>query len=900
MKLIHSFIFSLVLFTGFSFAQDVEEVVVTGSYLKGSAEDGASPVEVISRDTIDLLGATSVADITANLTVNSGSENNPDSFTAGSTQGTSNVNLRGLGLSSTLVLIDGRRNAVAANTANDGSVFVDTNSIPVIALERVEVLKEGAASIYGSDAVAGVVNYILRRDFEGVEVNISQSKTDLGDQTDDRVGVIWGKDFGNTNVVVAYSELNRSPFEGKDLSAYSENAISGFGNSFAILNLPALIGGINATTIGGILADPLTEVASGPYAGFYYYGENVPDANCEANDGILVPTANIYGAVPGLGDFDGGQRCGFYYGDRFNLVNDEDHTSIYTSVKTTLDNGVGFELDYMATDVNVNDNPQSPSYPALSYLGIPIMPGMAGSPFSTPVLWIGRALGSAFPSPLAPRENQNSRVSMGFNGVLDNGMDWDVHYTESSQSAYVFQPDTSTSKFGAAVNGVGGASGNESWNLFDPTSNSASLIEYISSGEERWTDSKLQVFDVVLTGERRGWDVATGFQYKNEAFKIARNDESTTLFAEDGSISQQSDLIFLGGGLESKSRRDSTAFFVEAGKDLTDKLSFKGAARFENLDSESTYNPKASLRYQMSDELVLRGSYSTSFREPSLSQLSSSLVSLQGLQDFNSDGDAVGSVSFIRVAVAKNEDLTPEESDNMNLGAIWTPNDQTSVTLDYWTVDYKNVVTLESAQGKIIANPDSTDIIRTNGTLVGVTTSYFNAANIDASGLDLEVSYNFDTPLGQASLGLNTARMLEYKIPDGAGGTKDVVGLFNHDNFARSMPETKSVITGTLSNGNHNFAAFIRNVSEYETTRGIPASAAAKGYTKDIDSFTTLDLKYTYDLELGDSMITLSAGVNNATDEEAPQVYDAANFSYDAKHHDPRGMMSYLGFKITL
>jgi len=111
---------------------------------------------------------------------------------------------------------------------------------------------------------------------------------------------------------------------------------------------------------------------------------------------------------------------------------------------------------------------------------------------------------------------------MGFNGVLDNGMDWDVHYTESSQSAYVFQPDTSTSRFGAAIQGVGGASGNESWNLFDPTSNSASLIDYISSGEERWSDSKLQVFDVVLTGERRGWDVATGFQYKNEAFKIAR------------------------------------------------------------------------------------------------------------------------------------------------------------------------------------------------------------------------------------------------------------------------------------------------------------------------------------------------------------------------------------------
>ena len=235
MKLIHSFIFSLVLFTGFSFAQDVEEVVVTGSYLKGSAEDGASPVEVISRDTIDLLGATSVADITANLTVNSGSENNPDSFTAGSTQGTSNVNLRGLGLSSTLVLVDGRRNTVSGQFANDGSVFVDTNMIPVVALERVEVLKEGAASVYGSDAVAGVVNYILRRDFTGVEVNISQQKGDLGDQTDDRVSAMWGGEVNGANLVVAYSELNRSPIAGTELTDYSQLAISTLGNSFLVL-----------------------------------------------------------------------------------------------------------------------------------------------------------------------------------------------------------------------------------------------------------------------------------------------------------------------------------------------------------------------------------------------------------------------------------------------------------------------------------------------------------------------------------------------------------------------------------------------------------------------------------------------------------------------------------------
>ena len=847
----------------------VEEVIVTGSYIKGSATDGASPVEIIGRDTIEDLGATSVADITRNISVNSGSENNADSFTQGSTQGTSNINLRGLGLSSTLVLVDGRRQTVAAGTANDGSVFVDTNAIPVIALERVEVLKEGAAAVYGSDAVAGVVNYILRRDFTGLEFNLSQQKTDLGDSTDDRVGVIWGKESGDTNIVVAYSQLDRSPIAGENLADYSQLAISSLGNSF--LSLAA-----NNT------------VASGPYAGTYGNFESIPDSNCVATKGILVPAA------------PSGTRCFFYYGDRFNLVNDEDHTSMYSSVKTTLANGVNFELDIMQTDISVNDNPQSPSYPALSYLGKPVMPGKAGSPFSAPILWLGRALGSAFPSPNAPREYENSRVSLGLNGTLSNGFDWDVHYTVSEQDSYVFQPDTSTSRFDAAVNGTGGASGTESWNLFDPSANSAALIAYISSGEERNLVADLSVMDVLFTGTtKNNVDIATGFQWKKEGFEITRNDESKAVFGPDGSITQQSDLIFLGGGLENKDSRDSKAMFVEASKDMSDKLQLKGALRFENLESDQTWNPKFSMRYAMSDDVILRGSYSTSFREASISQLSSSLVALEGLQDFNVDGTRNGGTAFVRVAVANNPTLVPETSDNMNFGAIWTPNDQTSITVDYWDIAYENIITKESAQGKIIANPADPDIKRLSGNLVGVTTSYINAAKVDASGLDIEATYSFDTEFGQASVGINTARMLNYEIPNGTGGMRDVVGLFNHDNFARSMPETKSVITAKLNNGDHTFAAFIRMVSEYETTRALTAAATAAGFGADIDSFTTVDVRYSYDLDMGGNDIKISAGINNVADEMAPLVYDAANFSYDPKHHDPRGRMVYLGIKVS-
>ena len=858
----------------------VEEVVVTGSYLKSSAKDGASAVEVIGRDTIEDLGASTAADIIRNIAVDSGSENNPDSFTAGSTQGTSNVNLRGLGLSSTLVLVDGRRQTIAAGTSNDGAVFVDTNMIPMIATERVEILKEGAASIYGSDAVAGVVNFILRRDFEGIEFNLSQQNTDMGDQTDDSMGVIWGTQTGNTNVVMAYSQLDRSPLAGTELSDYSELAVSGFGNSFLVLPIPG--------------ASPVTSVASGPYAGTYTIYQNIPDANCEANKGILLPQN---AAAPGL---VGGNRCGFYYGDRFNLVNTEEHSSVYLSTKTSFDNGVNFEFDYMSTDIDVLDNPQSPSYPALSYLAKPVMPGVAGSPFSYPVLWIGRALGSAFPSPLAPRNNTNERISFGFNGTMMNGNTWEVHFTDSEQVHSYFQPDTSTSRFDAAINGVGGVSGTESWNLFDPSANSAELIAYISSGERRKTVADLMVLDFLVTGTTDGGvDFATGLQMKKEGYNVERNDASKAVFGPDGSITQQSDLIFLGGGLENKDSRNSTAIFAEASKDVSDKLQVIGAARYEQLTSESTFDPKVSMRYQMNDNLVLRGSYSTSFREASLSQLSTSLVSLQGLQDFNPDGTANGSTAFIRVAVAHNPDLEPETSENTNFGAIWTPNDQTSLSVDYWGIDYENVITIENAQGKIVADPTDPDIKRLNGVLAGVTTEYQNAENVEATGLDIEGSYNFDTAWGQATVGFNTARILSYEIPNGSGGMRDVVGLFNHDNFARSMPETKSVISAKLSNGDHNFAAYIRMISEYETTRALDALATSRGFSQDVDSFTTLDLRYSYDMEVSGYDVKLSAGINNATDEAAPIVYDAANFSYDPKHHDPRGQMVFLGIKVS-
>ena len=860
--------------SAFIFAQE-EEVVVTGSYIAGSPTDGASPVEIYDRELIENIGAMNVADITANMVMNSGSENNADSFTSGATQGKTNVNLRGLGLTSTLVLFDGRRQVVNASAANDGSAFVDTSSIPAIALERVEVLKEGAASIYGSDAVAGVVNYIFRRDFTGLEVDLTTQQIDVGSSRDDRASFIFGEQFGDTNFVLAYSTLDRSPMTGtdKDLAPL---AVSTLGTTFRLF--------ADSTTV----AD-----TTHPWYGTdgTYTKGFIRDPNCVANGGTLV---------------SGGALCGFHYGPRFNIVNTENHEQIYSSITTPFNNGMEFNLDVLISELRVWDNPQSPSYPALSYLkaSMMIQPGTGGSPFDEPVMWYGRPLGSAYPSPNAPRKSDMERITLGVTGTADNGFDWDLRFTRSEETAYFDQPDTGTTQLAAAI-------ADNSFDLFVPSNNSAEKIASLASHQETWVKVGLDVLDFVISGEVGNFAIASGIQLRSESMDLTRSPNSIVTFDSNGNLAVPANMIFLGGGINVDTSRNAEAIFVEASTDVTDNLEIRGALRYESLEEDSTLDPKISLRYQATDDLVLRASVSSSFREPSLNQLFNSDVGLEGIQDYDTDGNAVGGTAFIRIASQANPNLIPEEADNYNVGLIWSPTDSFQSKLDYWVVDYTNVITKEAAQGVVQRTPNDPLVIRESGTLAGVTTPYYNASYVDTDGIDLELSFNTDLASGLLALGFNATHYLSYEIPIKNASNvfvrTDVVGLFNHDNFARSLPETKAVISGNFVSGSHAVAGYIRHVSDYRTTRALSSAAVAanaagghaKGlYSLDIDSFTTVDLQYSYSMESED--LTWTAGLKNAFDEDVPLVFDAANFSYDPKHHDPRGRMFTLGVKYAL
>ena len=223
--------------------------------------------------------------------------------------------------------------------------------------------------------------------------------------------------------------------------------------------------------------------------------------------------------------------------------------------------------------------------------------------------------------------------------------------------------------------------------------------------------------------------------------------------------------------------------------------------------------------------------------------------------------------------------------------------------------DYEDVITVENAQGKLDADPTGDFVLRgPSVALNGVNTEYLNAQEVNTDGIDVAADWSIFSDIGEIGVRLSATRFLSYEIPcaganakgcTGNTGTQDVVGYFNYDNFARSMPETKVNASLDWPRDSHKLALMAFYTSGYETTRPIAPDAAANGYTSSIDSWLTLDLQYAYSFSFSGTDAVLTLGAKNLTDEDAPAVYDAANFSFDPKHHYPRGHILYGRIKLA-
>ena len=372
-----------------------------GTYIRRPSQfDSPSPLVNVTADDLAAAGANEIGRVLEDLTINTGSQNNPDAFTQNFTTGTSNVNLRGLGVSSTLVLINGRRQTQSAVTTDRGENFVDTSSLPpMIAFERIEVLKDGATALYGSEAVAGVVNFITRSNFEGFDLELALQGNDNYPQQDVQLNGVYGGGNDDTHVLVAFSHLDREPlttFERRLSGPTDDLSQAGNPGSFLVPSLPGNPAFRSVWTAAfdsnrnGVadFVEPTLGLPAVPGAQPPVFA----DQNCTAiaaQDPKVVPAISVsvpspIGAIPiGL--------CAFDFGGFYSIVPEEQRSSAFAELTHVFGDTLEGRIEAHVADNEALRN-NSPSFPFAAF------PTVAAShpdnPYGSDVRFIGRIIGA--------------------------------------------------------------------------------------------------------------------------------------------------------------------------------------------------------------------------------------------------------------------------------------------------------------------------------------------------------------------------------------------------------------------------------------------------------------------------------------------------------------------------
>lgn len=886
-----------------------EEIMVTGSYIKGLTQENlASPLESIDYNDIADLGAVRLADIINNLTINTGSENNTDAFTQNFTSGTSNINLRGLGVASTLVLLNGRRQTYSALVTNKGENFVDTSSlVPVIAIDRVEILKDGAASLYGSDAVAGVVNFNTRNDFDGAEVQVEYQTGDFGQRETTLSGIV-GTGTDSTHIMAAVSLFNREPLgtDKKRLSGPMDDfSIAGFPGSFFVPNTPTGPTPITTAVWTGAYDSANLNGTADFVEGLSLTPPLVADPNCAAvaaNGGTTsIPPANEPTGTAGV--------CGFDFGSFFSLVPEEERTQFYSHLTHQFSDTLEFdaEIAYASNDAKRRN---SPSFPIATLPGVPAY--HPDNPFGVDVLFVGRVLATGSEALISDHESETFRFATGLGGEFSSGWTWDLDATLSRNDFSLTAQDTLSNEFQMALAGLGGANcsgnpvdiGNPAAGCFfynpfaSPTppfnTNSAEMLNYVTGDFKVDAMAELTTLTGVVSGD---WfelaggttGVAAGVQYRDE-----------TLEHDYDENSNNENFLFLVGNPDFDTDRDVTAVFSELSLPFSPSVTMQLSLRHEDYGSgvDST-DPKVAVLWHPDDNLSIRGSLSTSFRAPSLFQQ-------HGVQTTLNEITTLAGTQFLAARAQANPDdpLVPEEATVGNLGLTWMSDDRSAeVNLDYWSYDYDHVIIQQNPQAvhdaAFAGDPQALSQIDFAGGVVSpltierINVFYDNASKLETDGIDLSAGYTWpETATGSYSLDATLTRILSYDLEDPQAGSVDGAGSRNFTNFGTSTPELRANIHFGWISDNHSVNVFARHISSYEDDANNNAT---------IDAQTTFDLQYNYRFAPwgdNDEGMILSIGGINVTDEDPPYV--ATNGGFDSKVHDPRGALYYIKATIPL
>ncbi|MDG5746818.1 TonB-dependent receptor [Qipengyuania sp. XHP0207] len=820
--------------------EEDDRIVVTGSFIRGTPEDAALPVDVFTADDLAEQGVDSPLEFIKELPSVGATLGDTNQFStdAQGFQGVGSLNLRGLGAQRTLVLVNGKR-----TIQSPGSGFVDTQLIPLFALERIELLKDGAAATYGSDAIAGVANFITRSTFTGVEVQADYNLIDGSDDNYSLSGLVGFELGDDANLVFGAGWQHRS-----ELGTLERDFVNvGYQTNPSAYSALATPGLFAVTYLDLATLTPSTSIAR--------------DVGCEELGGTIA-----------IG------RCYFTYVPFDNITEDEDRYQVFGQFTVDLADNVRFQADAMWSRSDLESLNYSPAFPPTqgprgsgfvsAFSTSPANPGVAtfldqvGLPQGTatnPVFAVTNVLYRPFGFLGNPRDpDRGAGTGFASNDAwrISGGFDWDINstlrlevdgtYWESRRT--FFAPGIIGSRLQAALNGFGGPDctgttpgangcqyfnpfvnagpGNGTYNIANPfyvpgAENSAELVAWLQVPNGTREYEQQVVLDLVLSGETgiefSGGPLAfaVGAQVRDNEFSSRPlNDESNVdinpCFIEGDtscvgtSTEGVGPFIFLGGSRPARLSQSVYAFFGELNAPITDRIELAAAIRFEDYGDPigSTINPKGSLRFEATDWLTLRGSVGTTFRGPLASNVSPNFVT--ALEGFTAAGGNYKSKDIF----GNPTNLEPETAFTWNVGAIFdAPLGGADLTfsVDYWSIDLEDRITTTpgNAIASLVGNNQTTGTLPVDcssplvnlitfsgnqciqGTTTGldisrVRTDFVNGPDVKVSGLDFAL--NVGIPIGDTarfSFGGNAVYNLEYKFDDFV--VQDVVVLEAYD-----------------------------------------------------------------------------------------------------------------------
>ncbi len=878
--------------------QQLERVVVTGSSIKRLASETALPVTVVTREQIEKSGATNVEDVLRRITASSAMISEA---TQGAGYATSNANMRGLGPNSTLVLLNGRRLASHPFGSIGGSAAVDLNSIPFAAIERIEVLRDGASAIYGTDAVGGVINFITRKDYRQGELTLRYGRPEdsiggseksaslafgLGDLERDGYNLLLTANFKDQERVKAI-----------DQGLYLRHATE----------VPGSFPPTSFRGFPGVLLDVFLTPGTYPNAGAAF-------ASCDPALTVVAPTGTSPNGTPT-------QYCRAIYAAMLDNLPDSEKTDVYG--RGTFNLGGGHRLfveGSAARNATIGRIAPTP----LDEGAAKVNPDGTYPPFLMPVSsrYFPQALltslgftaadwdpdGDGFTNiatrslDMGNRVNDNTneqyRLVVGASGQFGS-WDYDMGLNLSqARGKLVYDGYLLQAPYLAAL-----ASGDV--NPFGPN-DAAGLAKLDAAslrGEVRRSKATTLAYDAKISGEigqlgGGAMALAVGIDLRKEKAEDRPTNASYSAGLHVGGE---------GSVPTTVASRNIYALFGELSMPFTKELEATLAARYDRYsDFGGSFNPMARLRYQPTQGLLLRASAGTGFRAPTLWDVNSPVANTN-TGDPQVDWDCPAGQennprceTQFNVQLSSDPNLKPEKSRQFSAGIVLEPARNLTIALDYWNIEKKDtigVISGDTLMGdealyrkyihRVKRSPD--------GLLSYIETPVENLGKLKTSGLDLDLRSSFSLDGGiRVGLSYNATYVLKYETQNGkdepmvdyvgqaTGGIAPVPSWQHTLGLDWSLADLSVALEHVFTNG------WTESASQVNANLGVNAPYKVADTSR-------WNMAVTY---RGFKDLTLRLGARNLLDDAAPFVASSSYGSHAAgfagSFADPRGRFWYL------